>query len=204
MTGNQDIPVGSIMPLTLDDLDTFVEMHAEFINYGDGVRPYYQKELEDEDTVAFKYVIDDKIAGMVLFAKGLQLSGSHDDVKEKILSVIKDGSIYTGEALFVLPEYRHHRIVDLLLSAVRERLRDKKVVYSMRELWIHPDGTIPAAFTKGMLGSYIDIGTYPLYYKDFSKWGFICSLCGTNCRCSAQIMIDCIFSKGDEQLEIEN
>ena len=76
-----------------------------------------------------------------------------------------------------------------MLMACREHLREKGAAYVLYELWVHPDGRIPAHHTVERYEHVLDLGLHRQFYADFNHFGYYCPICGEKCRCSARLYL---------------
>jgi len=175
--------------ITTDDLDELVELHGKYLNYGEGIRPHFEQMLKKDSTIALKYVIDGKIAGLVIYVEGIYFSGGHEDLCGRVRELTKGELTYTGDALLVKKEYRHMGITKALYTRLCAELRQKGVKYTVNELWVHPDGRVPAHNVLDSFGEKQFLGHFGNFYKDFYHYGYVCPICGKDCVCSAMVYL---------------
>jgi len=179
----------SIQPMMFQDLDELVALHAQYLNYGSGIYHHFQQVLSDPDTVAVKCVHNGRIIGLDIYTRGVALSGGHAELCAEIRGIAADEVVYTGDALLVVPEFRRQGLDRAMLNACREQLRERCAIYVLYELWVHPDGSIPAHHTVEHYEQKIDLGLHPNFYVDFDHYGYFCPICGGKCKCSAQLYL---------------
>jgi ribosomal protein S18 acetylase RimI-like enzyme len=175
--------------ITNDDFEELIRLHEEYLNYGDGIRPHFEEILSNPDNIALKYVVDGIFAGLIIYTKGIELSGSHADIIEKLNQLSNGEKTYTGDAVLIKSEYRSLRIADKLYRAAIDELKKKGVKYIVHELWVLPDGRVPA---KRMCENYtnnIFVGRFDNFYRNFHHFGYICPICNNDCMCSADIYL---------------
>jgi len=176
-----------IEPIIFSDLDEFVRLHDKYLNYGEGVRPHFEKVLKDERTIAIKYMIDGEMAGATVFTVGIAFSGGHPDLCDEMDKLTGGQLTYTADALFVREKYQHLGVSQGLFSLVAEELRDRDVRFVVNELWIHPDGTQPARDIIKAFGEIAYQKEHKNFYMDFYQYGYLCPICGKDCICGAQV-----------------
>ena len=97
--------------------------------------------------------------------------------------------VYTGDALLVVPDFRGRGVDAAMLAACRERMRATGVQFVLYELWVHPDGRMPAHRTVERYAHVLDLGLHRDFYVDFDHYGYYCPICGGKCRCSAHLYL---------------
>ena len=178
-----------ISAITLDDICTIVALYCKHLNYGDGVRPHFERVLSDPDNIALKYTVDGEIAGFYIYTKGIHLSCQHPELQEKLVKLSEGKKVYTGDAVFVKREYRRLSTLMKGRDAMLAELRRRNVELVVHELWVHPDGHVPAGIMTRIFRKNIFLGRQEKFYKDFHLAGFICPICGINCICAADIYL---------------
>lgn len=187
-----------IQPIGMGDMDELVRLHSIFLNYGEGTRPHFEAALKKPDTVALKCVMDGKMAGFAVYVKGIFLSGGHEDLCEMIAKKAGNAQVWTGDALLVLPEYRRRGMDDAMIDVGKKKIREMGGRYALHELWVHPDGRIPARRTPKCYAGSIDMGEYKDFYVNFDHYGYHCPICKDRCCCSAHVYLCDIGEEADE------
>ena len=182
-------PDWTVRPITLSDLDELVRLHGMYLNYGDGIRAHFGDVLKDPNTVAVQCVHDGHMVGLDIYTRGIQLSGGHPDLCAEIRGLVGDAPVYTGDALLVVPAFRKKGLDAAMLEVCREQMWARGARFVLYELWVHPDGRIPAHHTVERYDHVIDIGLHRNFYVNFDHYGYICSLCGIHCKCSAHLYL---------------
>ena len=111
------------------------------------------------------------------------------DLCEQVRMLAGDAVVYTGDALLVVPEFRKQGVDRAMLEACRARLRERGATYVLYELWVHPDGRVPARHTVERYRQVIDLGLHRDFYVDFDHYGYYCPICGQKCKCSAHLYL---------------
>jgi GNAT superfamily N-acetyltransferase len=172
-----------------DDIDELVCLHELYLNYGDGIRPHFEEILRDSDSVALKYMINDEMAGLFIYTKGIALSGNHSETEACIEKLSEGKSVYTGDAVLVKKEYRCLGVARKLCAAMIKELRRRGAELAVHEFWVHPNGHIPAQRMFRVFTKNIFIGRYEQFYRDFHHFGYLCPICGKECVCAAEIYL---------------
>jgi len=179
----------SIQPMLFEDLDELVALHAQYLNYGSGIHAHFEQALSDPDTVAVKCMYGGRMVGLDIYTRGIALSGGHPELCAEIRDIAAGAVVYTGDALLVVPEYRKLGMDEAMLTACRKRLQARGAEFVLYELWVHPDGRIPAHHTVEHYEYTIDLGLHPDFYVDFDHYGYFCPICGEKCKCSAHLYL---------------
>ncbi|MDR1966247.1 MAG: hypothetical protein LBQ36_06015 [Synergistaceae bacterium] len=181
---------GVVEWMAADDLNELVRLHCAYINYGYGVAPRLKEALENPENICLKYTAPSGVmAGLLIYVEGTVIFGSHGDILEKIREIVGEDRSYSGEAILVTEEYRHWGISGLLYWRAKEELVRRGAKYVIHELWMTPDGRVPAMQVLDMFGERIDMGCYRNFYKGFDLFGYFCPICGRNCICSAHVFL---------------
>lgn len=189
--------------LTTNDLDKMIELFEKYLNSGTGVGSYLEKTLEKKDTIACKCENESGlILGFVMYSVGIALSGSHKNICEKVKFISNGAHTYTGDALTVREEYRKSGIAHELMKIARGKILAKSIqsgsdIFVLHELWMHvKSGYVPAEHVvRDIYPETRDVGVYPDFYQDFYKFGFICPICGSDCHCSAKLVLSRVGGK---------
>ena len=179
----------TIAPMDPSDLRELVDLHAQFLNYGTGIQAHFEAVLQDPASVAVKAVLGGKIVGLDIYTRGIALSGGHQALCERIRALTGDATVYTGDALLVVPNCRGQRLDERMLRVCRKMMAQRGAAYVLYELWVHPDGRMPAHRTVERYERVLELGFYRSFYVDFDHYGYLCPLCGAKCRCSARLYL---------------
>lgn len=177
-----------------NDMEEIIRIYEEYLNSGDYIRQDIIKNFGTDGYFGYKACCDGKIVGVISARQGMSLTYPHADIEEEIYSYTKGHKVYTPDMLVVLPQYRRQKIAGRLVSKMRERLLLTGQELALTELWIYPDGSIPAKTAIGTLGKVIFEKKIPDFYKENGKYNISCPVCGKNCKCGALIQI---FQFGD-------
>ena len=178
-----------IQPMAGSDLDELVRLHDRYLNYGDGIQSHFKETLADPDTVAVKCELGGEMIGLDIYTRGIRLSGGHPELCATVAAITGEATVYTGDALLVVPAWRKQGVDAAMLAACRASLRRKGASYVLYELWVHPDGRVPAHHTVERYERVIDLGLHRDFYVDFDHYGYFCPICGQKCRCSAHLYL---------------
>lgn len=179
----------SVDVMTICDLDKLVEMYAEYLNYGDGVRPHCISVLEDGDTVAVKCLDGTEIVGILIYTKGIALSGGHHELVKEIEQKKHGKTIYTCDAVMVKKDLRGMDLQGVMSKFSLPLLIEKGAQCTLHELWVYPNGMVPGHKLPHYSDQVEFIGRFNMFYKDFHHFGYFCPVCGKDCICGADIYV---------------
>ena len=130
-----------------------------------------------------------KIAGFAFLERGMSLSGGRTDFFDEIRRDIGDEEIWTGAATAVLPEYQGFKVGAALYIYTLSALEDIGAKHLLLEIWVRPDGFQPSEPHLHIARDYTEYGLVPDFYKESADEGYICPVCGKDCKCSARIAV---------------
>ena len=180
------------------DLSQIIALYENYLNSGEYIRNSMEKEFYNGDYLGFKACEDGEIVGFFTGQSGINFTCPHPELENEIKEFAKDRKIYTPDGLLVLEEYRGRGITRELVDRMRRALLDKKVELALVELWIYPDGSIPAQKPLRGIGEAVYQKKVPLFYKEIKKYGIRCPICGENCTCGALVELLEVKSDSDE------
>jgi hypothetical protein len=176
--------------MTPDDIFTLVELHSVYLNYGSGIMPHFVPVLEDTENICLKYVArNGEMGGLIVYVKGISLSGGHPEICRRITEMTGGAPAYTCDAVLLDRKYRGGGASSLLYGRAREELLRKGAEYVLHELWVWPDGTTPARRLPETFGETVDLGLFRNFYRNFDHYGYLCPICKGKCVCSARLCL---------------
>lgn len=182
-------PEYAIRPMEPADLPELVRLHGEYLNYGEGIQAHFEAALRDPANVAVKCVYEGAMVGLDIHTRGVALSGGHADLCAQVQALAGAATVYTGDALLVVPEHRGRGLDGEMLALSRRMMAQRGAQYVLYELWVHPDGLMPAHKTVDAYRHVMDLGLHRDFYVDFDHYGYYCPICGEKCRCSAHLYL---------------
>jgi GNAT superfamily N-acetyltransferase len=178
-----------ISPMAAADINELVRLHEMYLNFGEGVRAHFAQVLADPASVAVKCEAQGRMIGLDIYTRGIALSGGHEELCARVRTLAGEATVYTGDALLVVPAWRGKGVSALMLAESRRLLAARGAVYVLYELWVHPDGQMPARHTVGQYADVTDLGLHEHFYVDFDHYGYYCPICGDKCRCGAHLYL---------------
>lgn len=175
--------------VTENDLDELIKFYRIYLNDGSNVDKYVSEGINSEHFVGYKCCSDGKMVGVLTARYGIDFTYPHKELNDDISALCKGKSIYTLDAIAVIPEYRKSGVASEITRLVMKQIKEYGGELSLMEMWIHPNGYIPVYKMFDVYGKYIYNKEVPLFYKDLKRYGFTCPICGEECRCGALIRV---------------
>ena len=175
--------------VTKDDLKDIIEYYETYLNSGEAVRSAIRSAFEQGDYFGFKAMDQDTVAGYFTFREGVLLTYPHEEYEKELQNVIGSRSVVTVDALMVDRNYRGRGIAKELARRNLEALRIRGVQLFCVEIWVYPDGSIPAKNVYEAMGKPVYHKLAADFYKDAHTFGISCPICGTHCKCGALLEV---------------
>lgn len=177
------------------DLEQIIDLYETHLNSGEYISDSINTAFFDEDYIGFKACDDGKMIGFFTVREEIGFTYPHPELEKEIRELAGTRKVYTIDAIFMLEEYRGKGIAGKLIHLTRERLLEKKADLVLGELWIYPDGSVPAQAPARGIGKTIYQKKVPMFYSRLKEYGIKCPLCGENCKCGA--LIELLEVRGD-------
>lgn len=173
------------------DEDAITRLYETYLNSGASIRGYVRAGLENPDTVSIKCTDTEtgQLAGIIASRPGLEFTYPHPELENEIKELWGAHGIYSSDVMIVDPAYRGQGVAKELTLRLREGLITKRARCIVMELWIRPDGVIPALHPVHYLGEPTILKISNDFYKDLGKYGLSCPECGVECHCGAMIAV---------------
>lgn len=175
--------------ITSEDEEQVVQLYSKYLNSGNYIAKHVHSEILSPEFVGFKVVDGERIVGIVSGVKGIVFTYPHEDLEEEIKSKYTDRIIYTVDSMIVEEEYRHYGIATELGHYFVKELYNRGVDIMLTELWIKPDGSIPAMSVVACWKNCIEQRDIPMFYENLDKFEMECPICGSRCICGARIRL---------------
>ena len=183
--------------ILISDLDEIEELYRKHLDNGSLLRERIEEVLCSEKTLSCKATDKEtgKIAGIIIYTYGISFSCGHPELCKKVEDIIGDSYIYTGESFLVDNSYRGQHISSNMMNCINCKLKEirrdlNKDIYVLHEMWVYPDGKIPAYnFVNKIYGVSNDLGIIKGFYKEYYLKGHLCPVCGEKCVCAAKITL---------------
>ncbi|MCR5432442.1 MAG: GNAT family N-acetyltransferase [Lachnospiraceae bacterium] len=170
-----------------NDIDDIMRNYSEYLNSGEYIDGLIRQASDDGMVIGNKVLVDGKTAGYLTFQKRILFTYPHPREYDEVMKVLDGRNAYTIDSLMIFPEYRKRGIARRLVQKGREDLLESGIDLVMVEIWMLPDGTMPARKIYEEMGETIYSKTVKDFYRDLHKYGIKCPVCGTKCRCGAMI-----------------
>lgn len=170
---------------TSSDVPQFVSFYEKYLNSGVHVGEDIAALFESGKYFGMKAVCDGQCAGFLTLVEGLSLTIPHPEVERDILTLIGSQPFVTVDAFLVLPPFRDQGIGHALCERVNAQLLSRGVELFVVEIWVYPDKSSPARGIYEGMGQCLYKKEIPGFYSASSKYGILCPVCGSECRCGA-------------------
>lgn len=170
-----------------EELEQVIALYEAHLNSGGYIRNALRTEFHTGDYLGIKACDGDKLVGFFTGQGGIGFTYPHPELEREVLEWAGGRKLYTPDGLFVLEEYRKKGIAGELVRLMKEALLSKNVELALVELWIYPDGSVPAKKPLAGIGKAVWQKEIPLFYKDLKQYQIKCPICGDDCTCGAMI-----------------
>lgn len=176
--------------IKLEDAEEIAQLYADYLNAGRNILKYIQAGMQGQLYTGFKAVNGQgEIVGFLSGRNGIDFTYPHDDLKKEIEAMFPDETIYTTDGFVVKETYRHTDITKKLCRIYLSELARKHIYLELNELWMYPDGTVPAREVLMDWGKFVFFRKIDDFYKELNSYQMTCPICGENCKCGAIIEI---------------
>ncbi len=187
------------LPITSEDIKDVTQLYVEHLNAGDYVEEHIREGMEQEDFVGIKAVEQGRIIGMLTGRQGIDFTYPHPELEAYIHNRFDKSTLYTPDSLYVEAEYREQDVARQLGKRLVREIYQKGYRRLLTELWIYPNGKVPAEATVREWGNVIYHEDIPFFYIDGRQYGIECPKCGKECGCGARILVIEISEKFVEE-----
>ncbi len=177
------------------DLEQVIELYETYLNSGKYISDSIKEAFSSEDFIGFKACDAGKMIGFFTGQGGIGFTYPHPELEKEIREFVGTRKVYTPDGLFMLKEYRGKGIAGELIKRMKKLLIEKKVEIALVELWIYPNGMIPARIPLRGIGETVYHKMVPMFYSKLKEYSIKCPLCGDNCKCGA--LIELLEVKGE-------
>ncbi len=186
MTCTENVEFTEILP---EDIDELIRYYEQYLNGGDFIGTSIRKAAKENRYYGIKALINNETAGYFSFQKGIVLTYPYPKYEEELRIASKDSVIDTVDALMVIPRFRRKGLATELAKRARKELIKRGVTQYMVEIWMYPDGSIPAKKIYESMGRVLYSKAVPDFYKYAHEYGLVCPVCGKICKCGALLEI---------------
>ena len=185
------------LPITKDDIRPIIDLTVEHLTHGDYIVNEISRAAEAGNYYGIKAVEDGVLAGFNTYKRGIEFTLPHPELSELIRDLAPEEYVFNGDSFYVDSRFRRRGVGRELTFLARDDMLSRGGRYFLGELWVHPDGIIPASTPNSFYGETVFERFVPLFYKDLSRYGMCCPICGEDCRCSAVVRL--ARFKGDKE-----
>ena len=182
-------------PIAKEDIDMIADLTAEHLTHGDYVLNEIRTSAKTENYYGVKAMEDGKLVGYLTFKRGIEFTLPHPELTEEIVQISSGEYVFTGDAISVDSNFRRRGVARELTLRARDQMLALGGRYFLGELWVHPDGSVPARTPTEYYGETVFEEYVPFFYRDLPRYGMCCPICGEDCRCGALMRL--VRLKGD-------
>jgi len=185
-------------PITKDDIDPIIELTLTYLTNGEYIADEICRAAEEGNYYGVKAVEDGKIVGFNTVKRGIEFTLPHPEIEKVIRNLTPDEAcVFNGDSFYVDRNYRRRGIGRELTFLARDQMMALGGRYFLGELWVHPDGVVPASTPNSYYGETVFERLVPFFYRDLPRYGMRCPICGDDCQCSAVVRLTRF--KGDKE-----
>lgn len=175
------------LPLEPADFNDLDALYETYLNGGVKIREHLAKDFSSSGYLGIKCLTESgALAGMASSKPGIDFTVSRPQLEAKLKALCGNRRVYTGDMTVVLPAYRKQGVSHGLARRMIDMLEASGTEMYLTELWIHPDGFIPAEKLYAKFGKTVYSEDIPMFYKQLQRDGVVCPICGAACRCGAR------------------
>jgi GNAT superfamily N-acetyltransferase len=173
-----------------EDLETIAIISEQHLTHGKKILEEIRHHRNLKDYFGVKAVEKGEMIGFyTCIENDIVFTLPHPEMKSLIEKMTAGEKTITGDTLYVKPAWRGKGIASELAKRVTAMARERDGKYFLTEAWIHPEGVTPAKKIVVFNGEVIFEKIIPFFYRDLSKYGMECPICGKDCRCGAQVQL---------------
>jgi GNAT superfamily N-acetyltransferase len=186
-----------ISPITSDDITQIISLTMEHLTRGDYVADMMSQSAQSGNYFGFKVEEDGEMKGFLTYKRGIEFTLPHPEMLEEISSRFPEKEVFTGDSFYVDSSLRRRGIGRELMRLSRDRMLQQGGRYFLEEMWVYPDGKIPAKSPTDNFGETVYERLVPGFYRELHRYGMCCPVCGEDCRCGAFVRV--LELKGDSE-----
>lgn len=178
-----------IIPITKQDSNQIADLYEQYLNSGAYARSCITNSITQNGFAGYKAVENNQIAGYISGTPEIQFTYPHPKLENSLKTVFPNARIFSFDALLVIPKYRHQGLAGRLGRRLLADVKQKDYHFILTELWVHPNGTIPANVIAAEWGELAYEKYCQRFYEKLSDYNMYCPLCGTDCICGAIVRL---------------
>ena len=171
------------------DKEAVIALYEQYLDSGEHLRKILEDCFEEESFLGILAVCEERIAGFYFGCSLLEFSVPHPELSAELLKLMQDGDFFVVGGLLVLPEFRGHGIAGNMIKMLKKELQEKKIRYFLVEIAMTPEGEIPSKKLYELTGKVLFSRAIPGFYQEGYRYGVVCAICGTHCKCGACIEV---------------
>ena len=176
-------------PIRAADISRIMELYAEHLNSGGDIEEIIGTSWKNGSYIGCTAKENGEIIGFLTVRMGIAFTYPHPELEAELAAFVQEKRVAMCDSLLVLPPYRNRGIAHRLAEQTRKLLLDMSFDYFLTEIWVYPDGNIPARGTFETMGTVRWQRQIDHFYEDLERYGMCCPVCGTHCVCGALVEI---------------
>ena len=176
-------------PITKDDIGRIIDLTMQHLTYGNYIAEEISRSAEKGNYYGVIALEDGEVVGFNAVKRGIEFTLPHLELEAEIAKLVPDELVFNGDTLYVDSRYRRRGIGREMTLIARDQILALGGRYFLGELWVYPDGSIPASSSNQCYGETVLERLVPLFYRDLPRYGMCCPICGEDCRCGAVVRL---------------
>lgn len=172
-----------------EDAGAIEQLYETYLNSGGYIRSHVLEGIRSRDYIGYRAVQDAATVGFVSGRSGIDFTCPHPWLEADLRKRFPEKEMYSPDALAVAGSCRRRHVAGRLWERLLQDVRQKGFQLLVMELWVYPDGSIPAEAVVSKTGKAVFEKTVAGFYRDAGKYGIECPVCGKNCACGAKIKV---------------
>lgn len=176
-------------PIKAADLPLIKELYARHLNSGKLIAQQIDLCWREGSYVGYTAKEEGELLGFLTVRPGIDFTYPHPELEAELADFVGEKRLAMCDALLVLPGFRNEGVAHVLAERIRELLIQMSYDYFLEEIWIYPDGSIPAKKALESIGRVVWRRRYDSFYRELDKYDMSCPICGRDCVCGAWVEV---------------
>ena len=171
------------------DINWIIRETALHLTSGQYIEDLIRKSINEGNYYGVKALNGNEKAGFLTFKHGIEFTYPHPKLESKIARMVPVNKVFSGDGIYVRQSIRRGGIGTEMTRMARDMMKKLGGEYFLGEPWVYPDGRRPSETPTAGYGETVYEEYVPYFYKDNSRYGLACAVCGTECRCGAVVRL---------------